>query len=243
MRILIQLIQLVVIVGFFIMLYKWNKTRTLRGFKTYHEQKRREFTWLDNWIKANGDPSEKMAGSGSMVHVLAAVAVFLVLMIITYFIGKIGNVGIVPTLVYLAIAAGVCWLLGRRIMKNPSGYKDDPRETGLTLECPSCHCPHAWAMLQKEVIFDDATVHSKVTTTTIKGGGTDWGFGAGDSSRTSEEVTGITYYGKEIKDFKCLNCGHTEHNEYEKQWSQNVAPEQGVYTYDPPKTAWEKQTS
>jgi hypothetical protein len=239
MRILIQLIQLVVIVGFFIMLYKWNKTRPLMAFKKYHAQKRGEYPWLENWIQKNGDPSEEMAEGASYTAVGAGVLVFLVLMIITYFIGEIGKVGIVPTLVYLAIAAGVCFLYTRKRAKNPGDYEG--AELGLTLECPSCHCPHSWVMTQKEEIVEGKETSQSVTTTTYKGAGTDWGFGAGDLTHTKVGKASHTYYGRSIKDFKCLNCGHTEQNEYAERWPMYTSDnekESGVYTFDPPKPAW-----
>ena len=35
-----------------------------------------------------------------------------------------------------------------------------------------------------------------------------------------------------------LNCGHTEHNEYDERWF-NTRPREGLSTYDPPGPAWE----
>ena len=121
--------------------------------------------------------------------------------------------------------------------KDPG--KGEP-EYGLTMECPSCGCPHSWVMTQKETIVERGEEKIQETTTTIKGGGQDWGFGAGDATYSRSKTTGYVFYGKSIKDFKCLNCGHTEQNEYDEQWNTHDVMELGsrIRTFDPPISAW-----
>jgi len=219
MRILFQLFQLAVAVGFFFLLYKWNKTRTSRALKKYYAKKRREFSWLDNFIKQNGDPSESRAGDDSYKNVIFAVLVFLVLVIINFIFGK---ESIVNTLVYLAISAGVCIIMGIKTAVNPGKYYDLDIQD-LTLECPSCHCPHSWGITAKEVIVEN---EATIVETTKRDGYND----------ETEEVA--TVYGvKTLIDFICLNCGHTEHNEYHSQHKNSRPSDEGMNTYNPPKFA------
>jgi hypothetical protein len=227
------IVWLVIITVTFVMLFRWTKTRSLKVYQKYYAQKRQEFPWLDKWIQKNGDPSEKRAGTYSIESFGMAAAVFLVLVVITYFIGKSSNVN---TLVYLGLAVCVNFLWAKK--KSAKNAGDERPEAGLTLECPSCHCPHSWGMHRKEVIIEDATMTTTTTTRT--------GYGQGDiidsafegfkqSGTTSKTKT--TYYCRYIKDFECFNCGKTEHNEYEMKL--NDAPKTGVFNYNPPKTAFE----
>jgi TPR repeat protein len=126
--------------------------------------------------------------------------------------------------------------------KDPS--KLEPEE-GLTLECPSCRCPHSWAMTQKEIVRRGSSGSRTTTTqrTTISGGdlgdvGAEaarriMGDNYGDGTKVTENTT---YHGVIIKKFKCLNCGHTERNEYD--FSQNSHFAEYTDTYDPPFMAW-----
>ena len=98
-------------------------------------------------------------------------------------------------------------------------------EQGLTLECPSCGCPHSWVLLHVEEI-----VENKETNYHLNG-------------RGGEKTDSIYFTGRSIKDFKCLNCGHTQHNEYDEEWrwprDRKDDKESEQYDYDPPKPAWE----
>jgi len=221
-----------VAVTFFVM-YKWNKGLAVGVYKKYYAKKQREFPWLEKWLQNNGDPSGSRASFASGTGVFLGAGLFLALTLITYVIGKIN---IATNLVCLAVSAGLCVLLGlRTAVKNPG--KEEP-EMGLTLECPSCHCPHAWVMNQKEIIIDSKQDNRvKVTRS---------GYGQGDFINSMTEgfkqngttVKGNVYYsGRSIKDFECLNCGHTEHKEYDENWTGS-APEEGVYSYNPPRTAF-----
>jgi len=216
--------------------YKWNKTRSLRAFKKYYAQKRREFPWLDNWIKQNGDPSESRAKDNSMTSVVVAIFALLALLFITYLFSRIT---VTKSLVYLAVSFGVCWLAGRKTVK---GAGEEEPEAGLTLECPSCGCPHSWEMPRREIIIESAEKITETTTMT--------GYGRGDGfdsllegfkqDGTTEKVT-IVYTGKEIKDFGCLNCGRTENHEYDREWKRaekDAEMVSEVYNYNPPKRAW-----
>jgi len=131
--------------------------------------------------------------------------------------------------------------------KDPSDYvcfRNGDTEHGLTLECPSCGCPHSWVMTEKEVIVETKSEKIKEITTTRKGAGEDWGFGRGDVTTRSSKFDGYVYTGRSIKNFKCLNCGHTEQNEYNEEWNTNeysrVEPESWHSVFDPPIQAWSK---
>jgi hypothetical protein len=94
-------------------------------------------------------------------------------------------------------------------------------------------------MPQKENIVE----HEETTTEKV----TRKGYGKGDifdsalegfkQDGTTETVT-VVYTGKSIKDFKCLNCGHTERNEYNERWV-NKEPDEGLLKFHPPKAGWE----
>ena len=169
---------------------KKRKAENVIVYAEYYAQKRKEFPWLDNWIKENGDPEQSRA---------------------------------------------------KEFMAEKDPGELEP-EAGLTLECPSCGCPHSWVMLQKDSIVDKVEKEVQETTTTIKGGGQDWGFGASDVTHTKSKTLGYIYHGRAIKDFKCFNCGHTEQNEYNEQWKSkdgNWGTGSHIKTYHPPITAYD----
>jgi hypothetical protein len=121
--------------------------------------------------------------------------------------------------------------------KNPAEEYSD--EYGLTLECPSCRCPHSWVMTAKDNIVEN----KETTTETIYRSG----YGKGDffdsvsegfKKNGKEEKVKVVYTGRAIRDFKCLNCGHTERNEYNERWV-NYEPDTGFREFNPPVTAWE----
>jgi hypothetical protein len=147
----------------------------------------------------------------------------------------------------LALPLPVSYFWALKKAKKPGDYKhgDNGQEKsveGLTLECPSCHCPHSWVMPQKEVFVDEH--EGSITTTTTRKG-----YGQGDvvsslfegfkSDGTTTKTTEThVYNGREFRDFKCLNCGHhTERNEFKASWSGS-RPEEGMRYFDPPMPAW-----
>jgi hypothetical protein len=220
-----------IIIGVFIFLFIRNKNRSLNAYTAYYKSKRQQFTWLDKWINDNIDPSPLRAESDSIWKNILSSVLFLAIVIIgsLFFRSLIGQI-IVIVLGFLA-----AFFIGRKKAIDPAYL---PTEAGLTLECPSCGCPHSWVMLNKENIVEG---YEKTTKSTTKiredGAGSDWGFGRGTVSSTKKEVT-VVCSGKSIKDFKCLNCGKTEHNVYEMEWTNKV-PDTGLQKFDPPKPAWD----
>jgi len=188
-------IFLVVAAGIGFLLYKRSKAKKAANvpvFAAYYAEKRRQFPWLDKWLKENGDPSQARA---------------------TEFMAS----------------------------KDPSEtVRDDNYEQGLTLECPSCHCPHSWGMYRKELIVDKVEVKTNVNTMFLNDDL------AVQKAFREKKVIEALYSGRSIKDFKCQNCGHTEHNEYDTEWkfehmigkADVRASLAKVYEYNPPMTAW-----
>ena len=269
---MIGLLFLAAGIAVLVILYKRNEYRGFDEYQKaytqfygdYYDKKRKEFSWLDNWIKANGDPVIKWAAvntdkdtkGSSMSPVLLSFAILAVGGIITLIVGSSSVV--VFIIVGLITLAG-SYLAGNKLgnkavnadtehLESPSAYEP---YNGLTLECPSCHCPHSWGMTNEEITVERKETKKETTTRTrtVKGGGTDWGFGKGDSTSVSSSTwVTDTYYGKEIRDLKCLNCGHTEHKEYDdvvigtdsysEKDSRRNPPESGTKKYNPPETAW-----
>jgi hypothetical protein len=204
-------------------LYFWNKTRTLRALKKYYAKKRLQFQWLDNYIKQKGDPSINRAVNDSAQSVVFSIFVCIVLMVISYLISKL-NFTLV--LIYLAISVGICVIMGIKNAVSPGKlYYLDIQD--LTLECPSCHCPHSWGMKSKEVIVES---EATIVETTKRDGYED---------RT--ERGGTAYGVKTIIDFVCLNCGHSELNEYHTQHRDGRPSDEGMNRYNPIKTVMDYQ--
>jgi len=211
-----------VIVAVFFGLYKWNKIISLKALRKYYAQKRLEFPWLDNWIKQNGDPSLSRARGNSISGVVIAMVVLVALGLITQFLGK---TNFINTIVYIAISIVVFWLVGRS--KTIDGNYVNG---GVTLECPSCHCPHSWGVIKNEIIIDSKSNQIEEIKYTYN-----------DGSVKYKKVKIVVYEGRETDDFNCLNCGETRHLEYNREWKhyeneEDKAPKPNVINYNPPKT-------
>jgi TPR repeat protein len=258
-----------------VILYKRNEYRGFdeygkaytQFYDDYYDKKRKEFPWLDKWIKANGDPAnqwvrvntDKDTKVSGIAPVILSFVILAVGGIIALIVGSSSVVGfIIVGLITLAVSFFAGNKLGNKAVNVDTEHLESPSAyepyNGLTLECPSCHCPHSWGMTQEEIIVERKETEKETTrrTTTVKGGGTDWGYGKGDATYGSSSTwVTDTYYGKEIRDLKCLNCGHTEHNEYDDEElgtdsydekdSRRNPPECGrsrSNKYNPPLSAW-----
>lgn len=233
------IVQLAAIVGFIVM-FRRNKTRTLRNYTAYYAKKRREFPWLENWIKQNLDPTEIRAKEGASTGNLLSGIVFIAICIIAnIFFGT----NFIVVLITVALAFLAAELVARHFAKNPGAYGGRIEE-GLTLECPSCGCPHSWVMTHKEVIVENKETTTKTTTRTGHGNPDLFEQMMGMKGDGVEKKITIVYTGRSIKDFKCQNCGHhTEGNEYDERWEYNNEvkdePESWERDYNPPLPAWE----
>ena len=244
MKRLKSLLSLALIIGGFIGVRKWNRIRSLRTYTAYYAHKRRQFPWLEEWLKKHGNTIALRAKEGAGTSTLYTVLIFLVFAGLGYFIfGGFffpSKSSIVGLFIFMAIGLALGELLARKRAKNP-GTADD--QDGLTLECPSCTCPHSWVLVQEENTIEGSTTSTETTTRS--------GYGRGDffdsalegfkKDGTTTRVT-TTYYGTSIRDFKCLNCDHTEHNEYNMKWGESRVPKEGVTKFSPPKSAWEEKS-
>jgi hypothetical protein len=223
-------------------LNKLGRARITKAYVDYYAKKRREFSWLENWIKENENPAEGRAVAVTSGGLFLVFLYFLVVEIITMIIPSMfGLKKSIPFQIILLAAGIVVYeITSRKSAKNP-GIEENANEKGLTLECPSCHCPHAWVMTQKEEVVEGSNTSRTETTTTTKTKYGDDSTAASalfsgtktDTETTYKETT--TYYGKTIRDFKCLNCGHTGHIKYSDSWSYE--PKGGIQVFNPPKPA------
>ena len=266
-----EIIMLAIGITATIVMYKWNSGRKLRAYVKYYKNKRREFPWLVNWIKENKiDPAtervkDEKSGTRWLIGIYFAFIAIL-LLFLTW--------SIPPQIIFVIILPlAVSFFSGREKIKNPDDYErgsgdGNEWEPGLTLECPSCHCPHSWVMTQKDTIVESDSTTTKITTTTREttGGGL---VGLSESimndGTTSTKKSKTTFQGREIRYFKCLNCGHTSKRKEEtRSWNSSpVSAEEinklrkerrnnGVNEYeypciyvrsfDPPMPAWEHET-
>ncbi|MDR0501981.1 MAG: tetratricopeptide repeat protein [Treponema sp.] len=218
--------------GVFIFMVIRNKRRALNVYAAYYKNKRQQFQWLDNWINKNVDPAPVRAKNESFGKNFLSIIVYLAIVFLANFI--FGN-KIIVHVISTIIAVLVMELMSRGKIKPGS----DTRVSGLTLECPKCGCPHSWVMLKSVNVVEGKRTTTSKTTTTVKGGGTDWGFGAGDTQSTKINSVVIVYHGKATRDFKCLNCGHTHQQEYPEIWHDSKPS--SIEEFDPPKPAWGQQ--
>lgn len=219
------LLWIVMAAAGFIVISRMGKVIFLKEYTDYYTLKRRQFPWLENWIKDRGDdPAKIRAYSSASGNTMLSIIIFLVVGFILNIIVK-GSMtaGVIYLIVYFAAIFLITW-------KGKSDPGSLEPEKGLTLECPSCHCPHSWILTQREIIVEDSsTTTTKTTTTRETSGGGLVGLSQSilnDGTTTKVDSTTV-YSGKEIKDFKCLNCGHAERNEYIEAWADSC-PTEGI---------------
>ena len=162
--------------------FQKKKEANVPVYEAYYAEKRRQFPWLENWIKQNGNPAPIRA---------------------------------------------------KEFLANKEDAGRLQIENGLTLECPSCGCPHSWVMHSRENIIESS---EKETTTRSGYGKGDFADSMLEGFKQNGSTTTITYSGRSIKDFECLNCGHSEHNEYNETW--HYPPAEVLEKYKQPKPAW-----
>ena len=210
---------------------KMNKPKRLKALNNYYEKNRKEFPWLDNWLKQNPNVAEKRIESEKGTDILIFILLYVIVALIILIFRKWSFIH------FLLIAGSVIFFFLHKWMKKDATYGGLEFE----LECPSCHCPHAWVMTRKETIRSGSSTSTSTTvsgTRSTEGGITGFGMNSHlsnfDKSKTTSKTT---YYYDIIKDFKCLNCGHIgrkEHNNLETSYP----PAPGVEVFDPPKQSW-----
>jgi len=201
-------------------------TRAIGPYNRYYNKKRKEFPWLDNYIKNNGNPSKARASNKIGMRIWITYVVLGV--IILYHFYRYWFMGVKQLQEFSAyaspfktmlITAIVClgFELVTMLRINPAkvNISDDHEEEGMSFECPKCKCPHSWKIHHREISnVERVTV---TTTTKIKGG-------PGVVTRTKQSSN--TFYRGDVEDdYVCECCGHTAHS----SWSGNVGgdePEQ-----------------
>jgi len=212
---------------------RWNKNRTKKAIAAYYARKRKEYAWLDKWLNGQKfDVVQLRANEESGVSNLITIIVLGVVFLIALFIGKAVLFIALP-----AITLGIIELIAWRTSKNPGNYTNG-FNYGLSLECPSCHCPHAWVMTEKEKIWDSKVIN----TTTQSGYQKNFTFNVYEKKTSTDES--ITFSGRSYSSFKCLDCGHhIERQEYEESETfNNYNPgdlESWHKFYNPPMPAWQ----
>ncbi|MCL2187055.1 MAG: hypothetical protein FWB86_14585 [Treponema sp.] len=204
----IQLLKTLIVVVLFILIHVWNKYRSRGKYKTYYEDKRRKFSWLDNYLKNKPDAVKQGAGTDAWVGTIFGVILFFVSMFILSFIIRDRLTIEITT---ASIGLGTSFLIGLFMRKAV-----DPNEA----ECPSCHCPHAWRMTGTQNIVESSDTTRSRTEITRKN---ELGW-----ETTEERVSTDTVYGGYvIKDYICDNCGHVSREKEIKAW--NNMPSQSYH--------------
>jgi len=219
------IIWIVMAAAGFVVISRMSKTICLKEYTDYYADKRRQFAWLESWIQKRGDnPAKIRAYSSASGNTMLSIIIFLV---VGFILNLITAGSMTAGVIYLIIYFGVIFLITWRVKSDPGSLEP---EKGLTLECPSCHCPHSWILTQREIIIEDSSTTTTKTTTTRETSGGDLVSMSqsilNDGTTTRVDSTTV-YSGREIKDFKCLNCGHAVRNEYIEAWTDSH-PDEGV---------------
>lgn len=244
--IFVYLAMWVIVIVALVRAVKVNRKLTQKIFNDYYAQKRKEFPWLDNYLNTFGNPANVRAGIAFKNFVGTMIIAFVVAFFAPYLLNALlpyawripdiyfgSGVALIPTItgsLLLWFAYYVSVWCSKKMIGKPATSSDD--WNGLTLECPSCHCPHAWGMVAQTI-----TLKGEQTTTKTKETWEEDGHGKRIFGTTERDVK-VTkkYYVDVSRDFVCDNCEHTYHGEYNDVY--DTRPTEGSWTYDPPTRAW-----
>ena len=258
-----------VLIAIAIILYFRNMVTALGEYGRYYKDKRRKFQWLDNWIKERRiNPAKTrayeavnfpMIGFGIAYLGIAFVGGGILNFVIRFLSESYliqhrlvpndfehflyMHIGTILSIIAAVIVGQKMWA-GE--LDNPA-YS--PSEAGLSLECPSCHCPHSWVLLRRqstvEKEWQEKRTVKTTTTKTVSADAYGGGFigqmfaSASSGSRTSTRTEITNYYsGKTHRDFECRNCGKTSSNVYEETWVDK-RPDENEAVFNPPRSAWD----
>jgi len=206
---MINAIALAIAVGVYIFFSRGDKSRMKRAFTAYYAEKRKQFPYVEDWIQKNGDPSEHLSknDTGGCVSKILYCVISLIAVIIPSSFKEL-----IASAVLIGIAYLICEFVARRKAKKPGDFYFGS-EPGLTLECPKCHCPNSWGLFKKETKY---------------------------LSKRNEKTSSsdITIFSTKVwRDYKCLNCGHSDvverlEDERGKNWDDQ--PEDRIKEFDPP---------
>ena len=199
MSFVIQIIKTVVVIALFVLLHKWNKSRSLGKYKTYYEEKRREFAWLDNYLKENPKAVKQGASTDAWIGTIFGVIVLLGSLFILSFIVR-NNLAV--EIVSASLGLVTSFLFGLFMNKAVEASE---------AECPGCHCPLAWRMTGSQNIVESVDTTRKRTEITRTNE-------LGWETTENRESTDKVYGGRVIKDYFCDNCGHVARETEIKAW-------------------------
>jgi hypothetical protein len=215
---------------------KRNKNAYKKIYAEYYMQKRKEYPWLDAWLKDYEEPADVRAYFLAAYGFDIAIKVFVVIGLVVSFVGIIilpntiiSHIATIGTIVLTLFISSKIWAWS--IKAKPA---TDNGMQPLTFECPACHCPHSWGKIAERNIVAGANSET-ITETTEKWDEDASGnrvFGSTSFDTKRDKIT--VYKGKIIHDYKCENCGHKHHDENLGLWESmpNIEPQ---YFDDPVK--------
>ena len=245
LAIVVYLVPLILAIQYFI-----NRIAATKSFNAYYKEKRKQFPWLDNWIKDNKvKPASTRANSAANSPLFWIALAYIIIAFIggyiaNFIIGGLTSwildsanvtppkfiealymyVGQFAAIVAAVIVAQRMW---NQHVKNPDAESQVAGQA-LTLECPKCHCPHSYVQT-----FCQYTVTGKTTTTETT---TYVRESDGDTKRYESKK--VEYKGTSIQDFVCLNCNHKHRAHNNNVYFGNERPNEAPVNYNPPLPAW-----
>ena len=236
-------LRLAVLAGILALMYIINMIRTTRTYSNYYEEKRKKFSWVENMIQKNGNPSRICAWNDVNDKIIWIVLMYFGIALIgAFFINALFF--LIFEYCYSSIPARYEFvLLNFGTVLGQAGavfvtwkvWDSNIDSSSFTPVCPSCGCPHSWVMVfYQRFIKGIKTVKKTTTRTTTRSGGENaYGGGAigemfsGNGSTTSTStVTNNYYYGTAVKGYKCINCNHTERRKDEETWGEERPSEE-----------------
>ena len=245
---IIDFLVFVFLVAFAGIIVYYKKTypgKAKAAFQKYYDRKRKEFAWLDNWINQHTEDggivnarTEDLVSSGFTGVWLWTIIGAVVAILLSFFVpGKI--TGAVVSFLIMSLSLLNAYRISQKEISNPGTYANsNVYDSLLTLECPSCHCPHSWGVID---CFNVVNHKEIVTKKTTRKGYNNNDFvdsvlnGFKQDGTTSK--TTVTYYGTSTKNYLCDNCKHTLNHQGEEEWGHE--PIEGLQKFNPSKKVWD----
>jgi len=246
---ILGLVGWVVFIAILAVMYRVFKKNARKIFIDYYTQKRAQFPWLEEWIENNTNPALPRADAATM-NAISSTFWYTIIgcIVLGFLLSKFLNLPIgVEFVILLAVIFGSL-KYAERLIKCPS--YEATADPELTLECPSCGCPHAWQMVHMDVkVHEWETVDNSTTTKTWEEDASGKKVFGSEKTKTNIRIT--TYYTCNVKtDFECSNCGHAKQTEAVETWDRkgkhhpdNVTSMEDTSTLGLPVGAWTGKTA
>ena len=200
------------------LIYFIHFRKSLKQYRAYHSEKRKEFIWFENYIKKYGEPSVSRAFGDVNSELFKFAIVCLICYAFSFVLGILFsvlyahiyhsissqfekvllNVGTVLGPLGAVISAWVIW---------HSAVKGV-----IKVECTHCGCPYSRAMTSTQNIVDGERNDKTTVTRTTKN------IDTGYTSSESNTYYNLVYVGRVIEKFKCFNCKRTEQKVSKREW-------------------------